>query len=275
MECQKKVRTALGGGGHERRAALRQGSAVHRERDGFYLATVNHEGWPYMQFRGGPKGFLKVIDERTLAYLDFSGNRQYISMGNLRANNRASLFFMDYANRRRLKLLATTEVLSLTERADLLEALDDPEYPGKPERAVLFKVVAFDWNCPQHITPRFTLEELEQMSWGPVPMDGGNRAEAPQAIAGCFGLAGPLILGVDNQRAVDSSSEFTGPSGKYAHRLAPSSPGSCFPYVEQTPQRLPRRLPGAALGRLVALWNVVHQSHGHHGLAVPDDLPER
>jgi predicted pyridoxine 5'-phosphate oxidase superfamily flavin-nucleotide-binding protein len=139
-------------------------SATEREfiaaRDGFYMATVSEEGWPYVQFRGGPEGFVKVLDERTLAYADFRGNRQYISMGNLRANDRAALFFMDYANQRRLKVMARAEVVDAAARPELAEQLRDPTYPVRVERAVLLHVVAFDWNCPQHITPRYTEAEL-------------------------------------------------------------------------------------------------------------------
>lgn len=137
------------------------------ERDGFYMATVNEDGWPYVQFRGGPKGFLKVLDDRTLGYADFGGNKQYISMGNLRANDRASLFFMDYPNQRRMKLLAHTEVFDAAERPELEQALSDPNYRAKVERTVLFHVVAFDWNCPQHITPRFTLDEFRALPEAP------------------------------------------------------------------------------------------------------------
>ena len=131
-------------------------------RDGFYMATVNEDGWPYVQFRGGPTGFLKVLDDRTLAFADFRGNRQYISTGNLRANDRVALFFMDYANQRRMKLMARTEVFDADERPDLLPRLVDPSYRARVERVVVFHVVAFDWNCPQHITPRFTLDELRE-----------------------------------------------------------------------------------------------------------------
>ena len=132
-------------------------------RDGFYMATVNSDGWPYLQFRGGPPGFLHVLDERTLGYADFRGNRQYISMGNLRGSDRAALFFMDYANRRRLKLMARTEVFDAAERPDLVERLGDPTYRARVERAVIFHVEAFDWNCPQHITPRFTEREFAEL----------------------------------------------------------------------------------------------------------------
>ena len=130
------------------------------ERDSFYMATVNEDGWPYVQFRGGPKAFLKVLDAKTLGYADYRGNRQYISTGNLKQNDRVALFFMDYPNRRRLKLMARTEVFDASDRPDLLERLEAPSYAARIERVVLFHVVAFDWNCPQHITPRFTEEEL-------------------------------------------------------------------------------------------------------------------
>ncbi len=131
------------------------------ERDSFYMATVNEDGWPYLQFRGGPAGFLKVLDQKTLGFADFRGNRQYISTGNLRKNDRVALFFMDYPNRRRLKLMAHTEVFDAADRPDLVEQVQDPDYRARIERVVLLRVVAFDWNCPQHITPRFTAEELE------------------------------------------------------------------------------------------------------------------
>jgi len=134
------------------------------ERDSFYMATVGEGGWPYVQFRGGPRGFLKVLDESTLAYADFRGNRQYISTGNLRHDDRAALFFMDYAQQRRLKLMARTEIIDAHEHPDLVEQVADPAYAAKIERIVVFKVVAFDWNCPQHITPRFTEAEWQARS---------------------------------------------------------------------------------------------------------------
>ena len=131
------------------------------ERDGFYLATVNEHGHPYMQFRGGPAGFLKVLDEKTLGYADFRGNLQYISVGNLATNNRAALFLMDYANQTRLKIFAEIEVIDTAEDPALIERLTMPDYRAKVERAMILHVTAYDWNCPQHITPRFTLEEIE------------------------------------------------------------------------------------------------------------------
>ena len=130
------------------------------ERDGFYMASVGENGWPYVQFRGGPVGFVKVLDEATLAYADFRGNRQYISTGNLSADDRVALFFMDYANRRRLKLMARAEIVDAADHPELLELVALDDYPARIERVVRFRVAAFDWNCPQHITPRFTLAEL-------------------------------------------------------------------------------------------------------------------
>ena len=129
------------------------------ERDSFYLATASKEGQPYIQHRGGPKGFLKVLDQRTLAFADFSGNRQYISVGNLAENNKAFIFLMDYANQRRIKIWGTAEVIENDPK--LLEQLTDPIYRGRPERAFRFHVEAWDINCPQHIKPRFTAEEID------------------------------------------------------------------------------------------------------------------
>jgi predicted pyridoxine 5'-phosphate oxidase superfamily flavin-nucleotide-binding protein len=129
-------------------------------RDSFYMATISETGWPYIQHRGGPPGFLKVIDERTLGFADFRGNRQYISLGNLYDNDRTSLMLMDYPNRTRLKILARTEVRDLKDSPELAAQLAIPGYKAKVERAMLFKLEAFDWNCPQHITPRFTEAEI-------------------------------------------------------------------------------------------------------------------
>ncbi|MEK6801470.1 MAG: pyridoxamine 5'-phosphate oxidase family protein [Nitrospirota bacterium] len=131
------------------------------DRDSFYLATANAKGQPYIQHRGGPKGFLKVLDERTLAFADFAGNRQYISVGNLAENNRAFLFLMDYAGQTRVKIWGTAEVVDHDPR--LVKQLTDPSYKGKPERAIRFHVEAFDINCRQHIQPRFTQEEVEAL----------------------------------------------------------------------------------------------------------------
>jgi len=133
------------------------------ERDSFYMATVSETGWPYVQHRGGPAGFLRMIDDRTLACADFRGNLQYISVGNLAADDRACLILMDYPNRQRLKIYAHTEVRSLTDNPELAAQLALPGYKAKVERALLFHLQAFDWNCPQHITRRFTESEIKAM----------------------------------------------------------------------------------------------------------------
>jgi predicted pyridoxine 5'-phosphate oxidase superfamily flavin-nucleotide-binding protein len=130
-------------------------------RDGFYLATVGETGWPYIQFRGGPAGFLHILDDRTLAYADITGNRQYITTGNLRTNQHASLFLMDYPHQARLKLLADIEVIPWSKAPDWKSQLLIPER-GRPERANLIHISAFDWNCPQHIPQRWTIDELKQ-----------------------------------------------------------------------------------------------------------------
>lgn len=134
------------------------------ERDGFYMATVGEQGQPYIQFRGGSAGFLKVLDDRTLGFADFRGNLQYISVGNLSGNDRAALFLMDYANRRRLKILARVEVKDARDALELTEKLVVPDYNAKIERVMILRVEAFDWNCPQHITPRYTLEEVKAIA---------------------------------------------------------------------------------------------------------------
>jgi uncharacterized protein len=129
--------------------------------DSFYLASVSESGWPYVQHRGGPPGFLRVIDSSTLAFADFRGNRQYISLGNVTVNGRVALLLMNYAARRRLKIYARIEAKSLESGPRLAEILALPGYRAKPERLFLLHMVAFDWNCSQHITPRFTEQEIE------------------------------------------------------------------------------------------------------------------
>lgn len=130
-------------------------------RDSFYMATVSETGWPYIQHRGGPKGFLRVLDEKTLGFADYSGNRQYISVGNLAVNDRVSLFLMDYTNKARLKVLGRARVVS----GDALETMAKLSVGGvdaRVERGVLIDVEAFDWNCSQHITERYSLADVEQ-----------------------------------------------------------------------------------------------------------------
>ena len=135
-----------------------------QKRDGFYLATMGENDFPYVQFRGGEAGFLKVLDSKTLGYADFSGNKQYISIGNLTKNNRASLFLMDYANRQRLKIYVRIEVHEAADAPELIAKLENPNYKATIERALVLRVEAFDWNCPQHITPRFTIAEIREIN---------------------------------------------------------------------------------------------------------------
>ena len=131
-------------------------------RDGFYMASTSESGWPYIQHRGGSKGFLRILDDRTLGFADLRGNKQYVSVGNLQHDNRVALFFMDYAHQLRLKILGRAEIHEGDETAQkLLPQLIVPEEKTPAERAVLIHVEAFDWNCPQHITARYTIEELE------------------------------------------------------------------------------------------------------------------
>jgi predicted pyridoxine 5'-phosphate oxidase superfamily flavin-nucleotide-binding protein len=131
-------------------------------RDSFYMASVSETGWPYVQHRGGKPGFLKVVDQRTLAFADYRGNRQYISAGNFAANDRACLFLMDYVRRARLKIFAYVERLALDADQELTELVSDPTYKGRSERIFRLRLEAFDWNCPQHIIPRYTEQQVEQ-----------------------------------------------------------------------------------------------------------------
>ena len=132
-------------------------------RDSLYMASVGETGWPYIQHRGGPVGFVRVLDPQTIGFADFRGNRQYISVGNLLTNDRVSLFFMDYPNRTRLKLLGHARAVDPDDRATL-DRLAVPGYRAAVERGILIAVEGFDWNCPQHITERFSLEEVRKMT---------------------------------------------------------------------------------------------------------------
>lgn len=131
------------------------------ERDSFYIATVGETGWPYIQHRGGARGFLKVVDERTLGFADLRGNRQYISLGNLDHDDRVSLFLMDYMHRVRLKLLGRARAVEAADDPDLIGRLAVDGYPGKVERAILIEVEAFDWNCLQHIPQLYPRDAVE------------------------------------------------------------------------------------------------------------------
>jgi len=132
-------------------------------RDSFYMATYGENEYPYIQHRGGPKGFLKVLDDHTLAFLDFSGNRQYISVGNIKNNAKVSLILVDYPTRTRLKIYAEAEIIGLNDDSKLTEDLNLGDYRNRPERIIKLHVRAFDWNCPQHITPRYTEAEIRDV----------------------------------------------------------------------------------------------------------------
>ncbi|HEX7238105.1 MAG TPA: pyridoxamine 5'-phosphate oxidase family protein [Gammaproteobacteria bacterium] len=132
-----------------------------RARDSFYIATVNEAGWPYVQHRGGPPGFLNVVSPTELAFADYQGNRQVLSTGNLEVNDRVALFLMDYPARTRLKILGRARVEDARARPDLVAAVADVEAQRIVERVFLIDVVAFDWNCPKYITPRYTAAEIE------------------------------------------------------------------------------------------------------------------
>lgn len=128
-------------------------------RDSFYMASVSEDGWPYVQHRGGPAGFLRRTEGNRIGFSDYRGNMQYLSAANVAADDRVALFLMDYPNRRRLKLIGHA---STSQNPEIIAALTMPDYPAVPERAFLIDIVGFDWNCPQHITPRFTEAEILQ-----------------------------------------------------------------------------------------------------------------
>jgi uncharacterized protein len=130
------------------------------ERDSFYLASIGENGYPYVQHRGGPQGFLKVLDANYIGFVDYVGNKQYISVGNLLTHPQVSLLLMDYPRRTRLKIYADARVVELSDEPALFAQLDPAEYPHRPERMLVLAVQAYDWNCPQHITPRYTAEEV-------------------------------------------------------------------------------------------------------------------
>ncbi len=130
-------------------------------RDSFYMATVSETGWPYIQHRGGAPGFVRVLDQKTIGFADFRGNRQYVSVGNLETNDRVSMILMDYPNRAWIKILGRSRLVGLDEQ-DILHRLSLPDYGAVVERGFVITIEAFDWNCPQHITPRFTPAEIEE-----------------------------------------------------------------------------------------------------------------
>lgn len=133
-------------------------------RDTFFMATVTEAGWPYVQHRGGPKGFVKILDDRTLAFADYRGNQQYLSAGNIAANGRCALIMIDFVRRRRLKIVARIELRELADDPRLIEALTEPDYPARIERAFVLHLENYDLNCPQHIVPRFDQGEVAALT---------------------------------------------------------------------------------------------------------------
>jgi uncharacterized protein len=132
-------------------------------RDSFYIASVTADGWPYVQHRGGPAGFVKLLDGNRIAFADFRGNKQYVSTSNLQAEPRVSLFLMDYPNKRRLKIIGKAQIVELDDDPELVTSLMSADYKAVPERVYVIEVIGFDWNCPQHITPRFTEAEIAEV----------------------------------------------------------------------------------------------------------------
>ncbi len=151
-------------------------------RDSFYMASVSETGWPYVQHRGGPVGFMKVLDEFTIGFADYAGNRQYVSQGNLENDGRVSLFFMDYPNRRRLKLFGRARIVDAME-GTLPDQLTDPGYPAQVERGVIIRVEGFDWNCPAHITPRFSEDEVRAATAELIEENRRLRSRTPEPQA--------------------------------------------------------------------------------------------
>jgi predicted pyridoxine 5'-phosphate oxidase superfamily flavin-nucleotide-binding protein len=132
------------------------------QRDSFYMASIGANGFPYIQHRGGPKGFLKVLDSKRVGFIDFKGNMQYITVGNLATNNNVALIMVDYPARARLKIFAKAEIIELKNNPELYDLLDLGDYKFRPERMMVLNIEAYDWNCPQHIIPRYSAEEIEQ-----------------------------------------------------------------------------------------------------------------
>ena len=136
--------------------------AFIESRDSFYMASIGENNYPYIQHRGGPAGFIKVINNKTLGLVDFRGNKQYISVGNILTHPQVSLFLMDYPHQTRLKIYADARIVNMEDDPALFKLLDPAGYKHSPERMMVFDVKAFDWNCPQHITPRYTEDEIKQ-----------------------------------------------------------------------------------------------------------------
>ena len=195
-------------------------SAFIAARDSFYMASVSETGWPYVQHRGGPAGFMRVLDPQTLGFADFSGNRQYVSVGNLRRDDRVSLFFMDYPNRTRLKVLGRVRLVTSEDQA-MLERLEPEDYRARVERGFVIHIEAFDWNCPQHITPRYTEAEMMPPA-APAPPVHEHSPAATDSVLG----DGPIALVISGVRQLTPrirAYELRDPNGE---SLPPISAGS-------------------------------------------------
>ena len=155
-------RRASIGSAPERDPLTEEERAFIEARDSFYMATITENGWPYIQHRGGPRGFLRVVSPTRLAFADYKGNRQMLSTGNLAANDRVALFLMDYPRRERLKILGHARIEDARQHPELVAQLAEPEVHRLVERLFFIEVISFDWNCPKYITPRYTAAEVEE-----------------------------------------------------------------------------------------------------------------
>lgn len=151
----------MGGAEHHDRLGPNEAEFIGA-RDSFYIASVDETGWPYIRHRGGPKGFLRLLDEKTLGFADFGGNRQYVTVGNVAGNDRVSLFLMDYPNRTRLKILGPARQIGHEDAT--LERLIAPGHRERVKRGLRITIAAFGWNCPQHVTPRYAIEEIQAVN---------------------------------------------------------------------------------------------------------------
>lgn len=169
-DAVKEFQTLLGS--RKSYARMESGPEVHHEltddesgfisqRDSFYMASISETNWPYVQHRGGPPGFVKVLSKNEIGFLDFTGNRQYVTIGNLKNNNRVSIIMVDYPNQARLKILGTVRLIDTQSDPEIMKSLTLDDYGARVERGFVIHVEAYDWNCPQHITPRWTSQEIE------------------------------------------------------------------------------------------------------------------
>ncbi len=205
-------------------------------RDSFYQATVSETGWPYVQFRGGPIGFLKLLNTTTLGYADFRGNMQYISVGNYINNDRISIILMDYENRARLKILGRVRVVNLDDDPELIAKLESPSYRARVQRGVLISVEGFDWNCPQHITPRFSEVEIfnrtvplqEEIARLKLRLEAGKPEAVVPAMSGTISTIGfgPLAVVISSVRQLTSRVRAYELRAADDSKLPPVAPGA-------------------------------------------------